>query len=301
MGGRIKAVSGLKLTLDKAPAIGAGDTLRVILGTGVAQARTVQSVDGDEVTVSAAYDSTPPVMAVWVAETTALAAQTFRVVSVTQGSDGDGQITYSISATQYEPGKFDAIDNGAAITVKPTTTVPSSAQAPATDVTLSNYSMVDQGISVTSMVINWKAATGATSYLVSWRKDSGDWVALNATGTTQAEVDGIYAGNYEARVYAVNALGVTSVAAYSALTALEGKTGSPPTLVSLTATGLVFGMKLTWGFPSDGAGTPSTLRYITAARRVSRTRRRSAFLPIRPIRPHCRGLLRGRNCSFGGG
>lgn len=251
IGGRIKSVDGRAITLDKAPSAAAGNTLTVILPTGIAQARTVQSVAGDTITVAAAYGTTPAAQSVWMLESTDLAAQTFRVVSVRQ-NDEDGEITFTINATQHEPGKFAAIDNGAAIQVKPTTVVPPAVQPPPTDVRVSTYSAIDQGISRTTMVIAWDAADSAISYIPCWRKDSGEWVTMNSVGGLQAEVPGIYQGTYLARVYAVNALGVTSVAAYGTDTVLTGKTGLPPSLVSLTAVSQVFAIQLTWGFPADG-------------------------------------------------
>lgn len=252
IGGRVRAVNGRTITLDKAPPVAAGDSLTVILPTGVAQKRTVQSVAGDAVTVSDIFDVTPVPNAVWMIESADLASQLFRVVSVQEGDD-NGQITYTVNATQYEPGKYDAIDNGAAIQVRPVTVVPPSAQQPPANVTLSTYSVIDQGISKTVMVVAWDAAPSAVSYLPEWRKDNGEWVTVNATGGLQAEVIGIYQGTYTARVRAVNPMGVTSIPAYSVDTALTGKTSPPPQVTSLTTESIVFGINLKWTFPADGS------------------------------------------------
>ncbi|TGP43477.1 host specificity protein J [bacterium M00.F.Ca.ET.228.01.1.1] len=252
IGGRIRAVNGRTVTLDKAPAVAAGDELTVILTTGVAQKRTVQSVAGDAVTVSDIFTTQPVPGAVWMLESADLASQLFRVVSVAE-SDDDGQIVYTVNATQYEPGKYAAIDNGAAIQVRPVTVIPPSVQPPPTNVALSTYSAIDQGISKTVMVIAWDAADKAVSYLPEWRKDNGEWVAMNAVGGLQAEVVGIYQGTYLARVRAVNAMGVTSIPAYGVDTALTGKTSPPPQVTSLTTESIVFGINLKWTFPADGS------------------------------------------------
>ncbi|MBR8219980.1 host specificity protein, partial [Burkholderia vietnamiensis] len=169
--------------------------------------------------------------AVWMLENTTLNAQLFRVISVQEASDND-QITYTINAAQHEPGKYAAIDNGAAIQVRPITVIPPSAQVPPANVRLSTYSVIDQGISKTVMVIAWDAAANGVSYLPEWRKDNGEWVSANQTGGLQVEVSGIYRGTYSARVRAVNGMGVTSVPAYSADTTLTGKTGLPPAVAS---------------------------------------------------------------------
>ncbi|WP_144154434.1 host specificity protein J [Paraburkholderia sp. BCC1885] len=253
IGGRVRAAAGQSVTLDKAPAAAAaGDTLTAVLPTGIAQGRTVQSVDGDVITVTEVFDSAPVPGAVWMLESADLLSQLFRVVSI-QESDDNGQITYTVNATQYEPGKYAAIDNGAAIQTRPVTVIPPSAQVPPTNVTLSTFSAIDQGISKTTMVISWNAAANAVSYLPEWQKDSGEWVTMNAVGGLQAEVPGIYQGAYLARVRAVNGMGVTSIPAYGVLTNLTGKTSPPPQVTSLTATPIVFGINLAWTFPADGS------------------------------------------------
>ncbi|KVZ57502.1 host specificity protein J [Burkholderia ubonensis] len=252
MGGRVRAVSGATITLDKAPSVLSGDVLTVILPTGVAQKRTVKSAAGDAITVVSAFDADPVPGAVWMLENTSLNAQLFRVVSVQEASDND-QITYTINATQHEPGKYAAIDNGAAIQVRPITVVPPSAQTPPANVRLSTYSVIDQGISKTVMVIAWDAAVNAVNYLPEWRKDNGEWVSANQTGGLQVEVPGIYQGTYSARVRAVNGMGVTSMPAYSADTTLTGKTGLPPAVMSLTTVSQVFAIELDWTFPADGS------------------------------------------------
>ncbi|WP_153135184.1 host specificity protein J [Paraburkholderia agricolaris] len=252
MGGRMRAVNGRNITLDKAPTVAAGDSLTVILPTGVAQKRTVSGVAGDTVTVSAAFDTTPVPGAVWMIESADLASQLFRVISVQEGDD-NGQITYTVNATQYEPGKYAAIDSGAAIQVRPVTVVPPSVQPPPTGVAVSTYSVIDQGISKTVMVIAWNSADKAVSYLPEWRKDNGEWVTMNAVGGLQAEVIGIYQGTYLARVRAVNAMGVTSIPAYGVDTTLTGKTSPPPQVTSLTTESIVFGINLKWTFPADGS------------------------------------------------
>jgi predicted phage tail protein len=61
-----------------------------------------------------------------------------------------------------------------------------------------------------------------------------------------------------ARVTAMNVGNVASVPAYSALTEVQGKTGAPPSLTFLTATGKVFGIGLQWGFPEGAEDTQRT-------------------------------------------
>ncbi|MDR5881130.1 host specificity protein J [Caballeronia sp. LZ032] len=297
-GGRIRAAAGRVVTLDKAPSIAAGDTLTVILPTGLAQKRTVQSVAGDAVTVSDVFTTPPTAGAIWMVESADLASQLFRVVSV-QESDDDGQITYTINATQYEPGKYAAIDNGAAIQVRPITVIPPSVQPPPANVRVSTYSVVDQGISKTIMVIAWDAASNAVNYLPEWRKDNGDWVSANQTGGLQVEVSGIYQGTYLARVRAQNALGVTSIPAYGVETQLTGKTSPPPALVSLTTTTQVFAIQLDWAFPADGSAGDTAYTDVWYSKTNDRdTATRLSLYPYPQARANLMGLAAGQSFYF---
>ncbi|TPR92766.1 hypothetical protein FJV14_22170, partial [Acinetobacter baumannii] len=70
------------------------------------------------------------------------------------------------------------------------------------------------------------------------------------TGNNSVEVPGIYAGQYQARVTAISAFDIASLPVYSTLTELSGKQGFPPKLAFIQATGILFGIKLDWGFPS---------------------------------------------------
>lgn len=300
IGGRVRAADAQTITLDKAPAVSAGDQLTVIMPSGVAQKRAVQSVVGDAVRVLAPFDAAPVVGAVWMVETADLVGQQYRVVSRQESSDDD-QITYSISAVQHEPGKYAAVDNGAAIQVRPVTVTPPSAQVPPANVRLSTYSVIDQGISKTVMVIAWDAAANAVNYLPEWRKDNGDWVTANQTGGLQVEVSGIYQGTYLARVRAQNAMGVTSIPAYGTNTVLTGKTSPPPALVSLTATTQVFAIQLDWAFPADGSAGDTQRTEIW----YSRTNDRSTAVKLADYaypqaRASLMGLAAGQSFFFWG-
>ncbi|UEP31307.1 phage tail protein [Burkholderia sp. B21-007] len=269
IGGRIRSAVGVVVTLDKAPTVAAGDRFTAILPSGIAQSRAVKSVSGDVLTLVNRFDADPVPGAVWMLESGELGAQLYRVVSV-QESDDDEQIAYTITATMHEPGKYAAIDDGAQIQQRPPTIIPPSVQASPTNVRISAYSAVDQGISKTTMVIAWDAATNAVTYLPEWRKDNGEWVSVPRTGGLQVEVPGIYQGRYVARVRAQNVMNVTSLPAVSVETQMTGKTSLPPAVVSLKAAGVVYGINLDWAFPGDGSAGDTQRTEIWQSRTPSR-------------------------------
>lgn len=250
-GGRISAVSADRkvITLDRDDVVcRAGDRLVVNGENGKAQTRIVSSKIGRKVTVTTAFDSIAPEN-VWAVDAQDLKTMKFRVMSITQ----DEKHQFSITGLQYESAKYDAIDFGAFIDERPISIINPTIQAPVTNVLISSENMVQQGLSVETMLITWDQAQGATKYQVEWRKDDGSWIKLPITGSNSVEVQGIYSGNYEARVTAISAFDIASLPTYSILTALTGKTGLPPALANLSATGILFGYRLNWNFPATGA------------------------------------------------
>ncbi|MBG6485538.1 phage tail protein [Pseudomonas aeruginosa] len=249
IGGRVSAVAGRVITLDRDTQAKAGDRLLLNLPSGKAEARTVQSVAGRAVTVTTAYSETPLPELVWTLDADDLAVPLYRVMKVSQPERG----VFEITALQYEPGKFSAIDTGAKLESRPISVIPITTVAPPTSVTLTSHYQFDQGLAVSTMTIAWPAVEGAVAYDVEWKKDSGNWIRLPRAGTTSVDVTGIYAGGYLARVRAVSAFDITSVWKSSILTQLSGKTGAPPALAFLRTTSGPWKIGLEWGFPASGA------------------------------------------------
>ncbi|HCA5830829.1 TPA: host specificity protein J, partial [Pseudomonas aeruginosa] len=249
IGGRISAVAGRVITLDRDTQAKAGDRLLLNLPSGKAEARTVQSVAGRAVTVTTAYSETPLPELVWTLDADDLAVPLYRVMKVSQPERG----VFEITALQYEPGKFSAIDTGAKLESRPISVIPITTVPPPASVTLTSHYQFDQGLAVSTMTIAWPPVEGAVAYDVEWKKDSGNWIRLPRAGTTSVDVTGIYAGGYLARVRAVSAFDITSVWKSSILTQLSGKTGAPPALAFLRTTSGPWKIGLEWGFPASGA------------------------------------------------
>ncbi|WP_079750172.1 host specificity protein J [Acinetobacter baumannii] len=250
-GGRVSAISADRksITLDRDDVVAvAGDRLIINGEDGKAQTRIVQSISGRVVTVTHEFDAIA-VQNVWVMDAQDLATMKFRVISITQ----DESHQFSVTALQYNPAKFDAIDKGAYFDEVPISIVNPTIQDPVTNVVVTSESRVDQGINVATMIVSWAQAKGAVKYQVEWRKDDGSWIKLPITGNNSVEVPGIYAGQYQARVTAISAFEIASLPVYSILTELSGKQGLPPKLAFIQATGILFGMRLNWGFPATGA------------------------------------------------
>ncbi|MDZ3990384.1 phage tail protein [Pseudomonas sp. Teo4] len=254
IGGRIKSATSTTVTLDNDVTAAAGDTLVVILPKGVAETRIIRSIVGRLVTVTQAFSKVPVKESIYTIETAELVAETYRVLTVNENF-GDDKLQYDIVAVERNASKFEAIDNGAQIVTPPTSVLPGAIQAPPSNIELSTFDTVSQGVNVATMRITWDAPRGAQRYNVWWKRDDGDWIYAGVTYTAAIEVKGIYTGVYTARVAAIGVAGSSSIWAFSDPTQLYGKTGEPPALASFSAATELFGIRLNWAFPEGAADT----------------------------------------------
>ncbi|RMU91195.1 host specificity protein J, partial [Pseudomonas coronafaciens] len=253
-GGRISAVAGRVITVDRDIDISAGAKLRVNLPSGKSEARVITSISGRRVTIAASFSEVPEAECGWILEYNDLKTMQFLVRNITRPEWHQ----YQFECIQHEPSKFDAIDFGAVVDIRPISGVPVGVQSAPGAVFVTQHVVIDQGIAVTNMTISWDAAPGAVAYDVEWRWGSREWVKVPRTGEQSVDVPGIYSGQYMARVRAVSALNVSSLPATSLLTNLQGKTSLPPAVTSLNAASLIFGIKLKWTFPSGAEDTQRT-------------------------------------------
>ncbi|EHF8232311.1 host specificity protein J [Enterobacter roggenkampii] len=260
MGGRISAVNGRVIKLDRVADAAAGDRLILNLPSGASQSRTIQAVNGESVTVTTAYSETPQAEAVWVVESDELYAQQYRVVSVSDNNNG----TFSITAAFHDPDKYARIDTGAIIDQRPISVIPPGNQSAPANIVISSFSVVQQNISVETMRVSWDQAKNAIAYEAQWRRNDGNWVNMPRSSTTSFDVPGIYAGRYLVRVRAINAAEISSGWGYSEEKTLTGKVGNPPKPVGFTATGINWGIRLNWGFPANTGDTLKTEIQYTA-------------------------------------
>lgn len=252
-GGRVSAISEdrVNLTIDRDDVVAKpGDRLVVNGENGKAQTRIIQSINGRVITVTLPFDlGSIAAENIWVIDAQDLATMKFRVISIRQ----EEKNKFTINAIQYNSKKFDEIDSGAYFEEVPISVINPTIQDPVSDILITSENKVNQGINITTMILSWKQAKGAVKYLVEWRKDNGSWLRLPLTGNNSLEVQGVYSGNYQARVTAISAFEVSSLPVYSSITEVVGKKGLPPKLEFIRATGILFGMQLDWSFPNVGA------------------------------------------------
>lgn len=253
-GGRVSAVSAAQYVVTVDRDLTATDGYLVINGSnGATQKRSIKSVNGRKITLNEPFDNIGPEN-IWSIETSDLKLMRFRIMSIGQ----DGEQVFNIVGIQHEPTKYPKIDNSTYIDPDsyPENNVISdnSIDAPA-DVTVSARYRTDQGVTVTTLVIDWTQVKKAVLYDIEYRKDSGSWVKLPRSSSVGTELDDIYRGTYTARVRAISPFGLQSAPTESTPTFIESKVGTPAPLSAFNVTGILFGMYIYWGF---GAGSEDT-------------------------------------------
>lgn len=256
----VSAISDSSVKLDRDCRVAAGDRLILNLPNGNAETKTIQSVVGRVVTTSTPFSVTPSTSLAYSIDSDTLATQTMRVLSSKQKGD-----SFSITAIEYNQNKQAYIDDGALIEVPPITVTPTSSQLPPTNLSITQYDTVEQGINVSHLVFKWDRVINAVLYEVQWRRDESDWLNVPQTATSEVTLDGIYEGVYQFRVRAVNAVDVVSQYLTSAAKFIAGKLGEVLPLAYLNTTSEVMGITLKWGFREKSEDSDKVILEVSTA------------------------------------
>ena len=280
LSGRVMEVSGVQVFLAYRCDAKAGDTLILNTDDGKPVRRTIASVsaDGKTITLNVGYNFDVAPDSVFLIESDQLAAEQYVVTRIEKGSDDD-EFTFAITATQYNPNKYDAIDNGVITDDRPTSVVDPDSMGAPENVSISSFSRIVQGMSVETMVIGWSAVQYAKLYEVQWRKDGGNWNNVPRTATTQVDIEGIYAGEYQARVRCISGGNIASPWSALASATLTGKVGAPKGPINLFASdNEIFGIRVKWAMPEGAEDTA----YIELYQSQSGTDQDASLLTLIP-------------------
>ena len=143
---------------------------------------------------------------VWMLGSSDVQPTQWRVLTVS----GDG-IKGTVTALKYHAGKFALIEQGVKFDTPPTTAVRIKPD-PVTGIEITE-SMFESapGVPSVRVTIAWIGKT--PRYRVEYRCNDGNWVRTPDPTTCLATIDNASPGDYEFRVYAINAIGAMSTAA----------------------------------------------------------------------------------------
>jgi predicted phage tail protein len=226
-GGRVSSgCTTTSLILDDELGVSASDlTISVMLPDGTVEEKSVATVSGRTVGLNSALSSAPQEGAIWLANTTAVEPQTFRVVSIAEPKPG----VFEITALAHNPDKFALVEQGIVLEARSVSSLTAVPAAP-TDLQITEtlYAVgADVRVKVTC---SWRQVDGATGYLVQWQRDSQNVITMQETQSIDVEVLNAEPGLYTFTVYAMNSVGIKSSPA-TVSQQVNGK-GAAPTDVS---------------------------------------------------------------------
>lgn len=207
-GGRLLTGSTVNsLIMDAAVNAAASDmTISVILPDGSIEEKSVNAISGNVVSLQSDLSQVPQAGAIWIASTTTVEPQQFRVIGMTEPKPG----IFEITALQHNPDKFAAVEDGLILearNISDLSTVPPSPQNVTITETL--YSVgSDVRVKVTC---SWDQVPGVSGYLVQWQRDSQNPIVLPQTSSTDIEILNAEPGTYTFFVTAINSAGTKSV------------------------------------------------------------------------------------------
>ena len=126
--GRCSAATTTTVTADITVTLpgGASHTLTATLPDGTIETKTISSVIGSVITVSDAFSAAPLAQSIWSIQSSTVAHQKFRCISVADGGDG----TFAIVGVQHNDSIYNTADNADALEYQSVTTFDKIPTAP---------------------------------------------------------------------------------------------------------------------------------------------------------------------------
>lgn len=250
-GGRIHSASGRDVVIDKAPTIAIGDKFTAMLPNGTSETHNVAAISGNTVTIDADWSTMPNAQSVWTVDNTDLVAPLYRIISV---EDKEG-LTYSITATKHEPGKFDYVENNTVIQTYSQTSIDVSKQAAPASVTVTGYTVSLQDVQKLALHVACDPVAGAIGYEGAYKRDNGNWIPIPRQFSPAIDIVDVLAGTYIAKLSAVNSIGVASVETVSSATTVSKNVNPKNAGILLTPSAPAFHVA------TDGTNTPASITF----------------------------------------
>lgn len=246
-GGRIAAATTTLITVDDASTLPTdGGTLSVILPNGTVEQRVMTTRSGNALSVDPPFSAAATPNSVWVYQSAAIEASTWRVLAV-QEQEGSN---YLINALSYNASKYDYIERDRPLQSRDVTDLNLLPSAP-TDLALSEALYLYQNQVRAKVIVSWKPVVGVNLYQLRWRKDSGNWTTIELQGP-DTEILDITPGLFEFEVYSFSATLKLSTAKLTGSIDALGKTAPPSDVANLNfTTDTSLGVVLTWDAITD--------------------------------------------------
>lgn len=267
IGGRVAAVAGRVITLDrKVPVeVQVAPSTQLVINQEIKKTQpiSVVAISADRLQVTLASDPPAGTEAglVWALLTQDLVPQKFTITDIKFQPD---DMTFAISALQYNDSKYAAIDGSARIVVPPISVVEyEMLRAPLT--VISSYIVrIIQDASACDIDVSWAQSRNAVQYQLEMQKEGSEWRIVGRFQSFSTRLENMYTGTYTFRVCAYDSLGNASPYTYSDPILVAGKVLPPPMLTQYNVTGVLFGYKHEWVYPAHTEDSRAVrLRFTT--------------------------------------
>lgn len=216
LGGRVQAATATTVTLDAPVTLAAGETYTLSVlqpdpatpSKLLTETRTVTTPAGmaSVLTVSAPFSAPPAQQTVWVLESDAIAATTWRCLTV---QEVKGANRYRINAMAHNPSKYDAIELGLKLDQRPVSRLSLVPPRPASLASTETVYRAGQ-LYRSRITLSWPQPEPGLLYLLSWRLNAGSWSDLPPQSANSVDIDGLAPGTLDVQLRSQNALGNTS-------------------------------------------------------------------------------------------
>jgi predicted phage tail protein len=223
--GRLSSATTTVLTVDSDVDLPTSGTVSVVLPDGIVENRTISSIAGTAITVTAAFTTAPQSGAMWLIDENTVRPTTWRVLGITE-QDGTN---YSITAISYDAGKYANVENGEPLQPRSVSVLNVPPETP-TDLTSIELFYVLNGRVATKLSLTWKGVRGVNEYRVRWREEFSNWTEVKVYGPLY-EIEDVADRTYQVEVYAISASQVLSSAPALLTVAVLG-VGEPPANVT---------------------------------------------------------------------
>lgn len=249
-GGRIKAIDGTTITLDREVDLVVENSyiITTVLPdrTIVDKVITLPYGKYTEIEVDTAFDVNPIIGSMWVISGTDVASQLFKVIGIAESDIGQ----FTVTGIEYNENKFRYIEDLPLLKETPISRIPTGAIKPPTEANAEEFKgTTETGLLQVGALISWKpSADPRTMFYKIYMKEvfsDADYVFIGETSGASFEKKDIPNGIYKFRVKAIAPTG-DSVYATTDSIEITGITGSPSNVTDFKGNPTTEGVQLTW-------------------------------------------------------
>lgn len=263
VGGRVLAVNGTQLTLDRSIEIDNNSYLSYVSANGYTENVKIVSFDKKTniATVGKNLDGIPE-LTVWGLSTKRITTGLYRAISIKENDNADGK-TYTITALQHVPEKEDIVVNGTHFDPKPQTIYGDVVDA---EINYNGRSLTING--KVNGSFNVLSSNNIASYTVKLLKDGALIYIEKGLKTPDIKLDDLENGTYEAHILAYNDKNQLLSEYIKTF-----KIDRPPVVANASAVGGLGCIYLTWDYVDDITDTEiwaSKTNDLSTARRITK-------------------------------